>query len=75
MMTEIRKCENCNEHLPPETEHVVSDDYGVYCRDCVTIEEYTSYAFYVSGDWIGDTGEGNCILVEDYEDEYEEGEE
>lgn len=72
-MNEIRKCGCCNEHLPPETEHVYSEmDDDVYCMDCVEVVPYTEKSFYVDGEWIGSTGAENCRIIEDYEDEYEE---
>lgn len=72
-MRVIRKCGNCSDHLPPETEHVYSDkDDEVYCMDCVEVVPYTEKAFYVAGEWIGSTGDESCKIIEDYEDEYEE---
>lgn len=72
-MTEaIRTCEQCNKHLPPGTDHYRLSD-GVYCTDCVDAHPYTSYAFYVGGDYMGDSDDDSgSRLVEGYEDEYEE---
>lgn len=68
----MRTCANCGEHLPAETKHIYSEiDDAVYCTDCVEVVDYTETAFYVDGEYIGDTAQENCKVVESYDDEYE----
>ncbi|PAF15731.1 hypothetical protein [Terribacillus saccharophilus] len=68
----MRKCFNCSKELLPETKHIELND-EVYCIDCVEVKPFTEYQFYVSGEWRGDTYDGDNKVVEDYEDEYEVG--
>jgi hypothetical protein len=68
---EKRKCFNCGEHIPPETEHF-SKDGDSYCKDCVEVKSYTAYVYYIGGEYLGDSGEDIVQHIEDYEDDYEE---
>jgi hypothetical protein len=69
---EKRKCFNCDNHIPPETDHYEIDG-EVYCTDCVTVEPYTAYQYFLDGEYKGDSeGNGDVDFVESYDDEYEE---
>lgn len=68
----MRTCGSCNEHIPPETQHIYSEmNDEVFCIDCVKIVDYTEQVFYIGSDYIGDTSQENCKIVESYDDEYE----
>lgn len=69
----MRECTNCQTELPPETKHYDIDD-EVYCTDCVAAEPYTSYTYYIDGEYVGNSEDDNVRLVESYDDEYEVGE-
>lgn len=68
-----RKCGNCGKPIPPETEHFERDD-DLYCVECVTVHPYTSYIYYLNGEYIGISEEGSDHVrhIEAYEDDYEE---
>jgi hypothetical protein len=68
-----RVCYNCDNSIPPETEHYIFSD-EVYCTDCVDAKPYTSYSYYVDGEYIGCSEEDDSKHVESYDDEYEEDE-
>lgn len=71
-MSELRKCDLCNEHLPPETAHFFNTENNEhYCESCVVEEPYTAYTYYdLSTNFIGSGDE--IDKVEEYEDYYEE---
>lgn len=66
----MRKCLNCGEELPPETEHYEYEN-EVYCTDCMIAEPYTAYVYELSGEFVGLSENGDVQHVEGYEDEYE----
>lgn len=69
---EKRKCINCSEHIPPETEHYTIGN-EIYCTECVDARPYTAHQYYVNGDYMGDSeGNGDVDFVESYEDYYDE---
>lgn len=67
----MRKCFNCGEHLPPETEHFVYDN-EFYCTGCIEAKPYTAYFYELHGDFIGTSEDGDIVHVEDHDDFYEE---
>lgn len=69
-----RRCYQCSEHIPPETDHIVYDD-DVYCTNCIEKKPYTAYYFELSGEWIGDEDSDHVQFVESYDDDYYEDEE
>ena len=66
----MRKCFNCGEELPPETEHFVYEDEA-YCTDCVQAKPYTAYIYELDGEFIGLSENDDVQHIEEYEDEYE----
>jgi hypothetical protein len=68
----IRKCFNCGEHIPPETEHF-NIDSEVYCTECIDVEPYTAYQYFLNGEYMGDSNSDDRVeFVESYDDDYEE---
>jgi hypothetical protein len=68
----IRMCFNCSERIPPETEHFIIDG-GSYCLECVEVQEYTAYQYYLAGEYLGDSENGDRVEhIEEYDDLYEE---
>ena len=66
----MRTCFNCQSDMPPETEHY-EIDYEVYCTDCVDVKPYTSYSYYLDGEYVGSSEDDNARHVEALNDEYE----
>lgn len=66
-----RFCFNCNEYMPPETEHFNIRD-EVYCTDCVEVKPYEAYQYFVAGEYMADSEHDGAALVESYEDLHEE---
>ncbi|ODA05849.1 hypothetical protein [Paenibacillus polymyxa] len=65
-----RVCFHCANEIPPNTEHYTVEA-EVYCTDCVQAQPYTSYIYYINGEFVGTSDEDNVQLIESYEDEYE----
>lgn len=67
-----RVCFNCDEPMPPETEHFNIDN-ELYCAECVEVVPYTAYQYYLDGEFMGDSdGNGDIEFIESYDDDYEE---
>lgn len=66
----MRVCSNCAIYMPPETEHYEIDN-EVYCTGCVEEVPYTSYSYYIDGEYVGNSDE-DARYVGSLEDEYEE---
>lgn len=66
-----RFCFNCSEPLPPETEHFLLND-EVYCKDCVEVQPYTAYQYFVSGEFMADSEHNDGGFIESYDDLYED---
>lgn len=66
-----RDCANCKAEIPPNTEHFIIDDEA-YCTGCVEAKPYTSYCFYLDGEYMGNSeGDGDCKHIESYDDDYD----
>lgn len=66
----MRKCFQCGEEIPQDTEHFHKDGEH-YCTNCVEIVEYTAYQYYVDGEYLGGSESDTVDHVEAYEDDYE----
>lgn len=67
-----RLCYNCQNEIPPETEHYVIENDG-YCTDCVEAKPYTAYTYYIDGEFIGTSEDADVRHIEAFEDELLEG--
>ena len=71
-MSEFRKCFNCRNHIPPETDHYHLQG-EVYCENCVEVVEYQAYQYFLDGEFMGDSEntDDDVRFINDYEDDYE----
>lgn len=64
-----RNCYNCQSEMPPETEHFVLHGEE-YCTNCVEVKPYTAYTYYVDGEFMATSEDGEGQHIEVYEDDY-----
>jgi hypothetical protein len=63
-----RKCFNCDKNAPPQSEHFILRD-EVYCLECVEVKPYTAYQYFIDGEFIADSEDGDSTRhVEEFED-------
>lgn len=62
----MRKCHNCKEYIPPETDHYLVEG-DEFCTDCIEAQPFIVYEYRLNGEYIGDSeGDGDIEFVESW---------